>query len=156
MSTSKKTVVADRLREAIDRGDYRPGQRLPGEEELAELFHVSRATARLGVRTLQKEGRVDIRAGRGVYVANHRPVAHLAGPVSGATDSERFRAGYEPHLRKAGYHQVEEEIKVSLGTMRSGWPNACVATRRKESPRADSSSSVRATGSSRVASGSPR
>ena len=119
MSTSKKTVVADRLREAIDRGDYRPGQRLPGEEELAELFHVSRATARLGVRTLQKEGRVDIRAGRGVYVANHRPVAHLAGPVSGATDSERFRAGYEPHLRKAGYHQVEEEIKVSLGTMRS-------------------------------------
>ena len=119
MSTSKKTVVADRLREAIDRGDYRPGQRLPGEEELAELFHVSRATARLGVRILQKEGRVDIHAGRGVYVANHRPIVHLATPVSGGTDSERFRAGYEPHLREAGYHQVEEEIKVSLGTMRS-------------------------------------
>src|SRR5699024_10681051 len=119
MSTSKKSVVADRLREAIDRGDYRPGQRLPGEEELAELFHVSRATARLGVRILQKEGRVDIHAGRGVYVANHRPIVHLAGPVSGGTDAERCRTGYESHLREAGYHQVEDEVKVRLDTMRS-------------------------------------
>ena len=36
MSVTKKTVVADYLREALSRGDYRPGDRLPGEEELAE------------------------------------------------------------------------------------------------------------------------
>lgn len=119
MSTSKKTVVADYLREALTRGDYRPGERLPGEEELAERFQVSRATARLGMRILQEEGRVDIHAGRGAYAADHRPIVHLATPVSGGTDSERFRSGYQPHLREAGYDQVDETIRVSLDTMRS-------------------------------------
>ncbi|MDE3721752.1 GntR family transcriptional regulator [Nocardiopsis sp. N85] len=118
MSTSKKTVVADHLREALSRGEYRPGERLPGEEELAEQFGVSRATARLGMRILQDEGIIAIQAGRGAYVADHRPIIHLATPVSGGTDSERFEDGYQPHLREAGYDQVEQRIKVSLDTMR--------------------------------------
>lgn len=118
MSTSRKTVVADHLREALTRGDYKPGERLPGEEELAERFDVSRATARLGMRILQDEGRIAIRAGRGAYVADHRPIVHLATPVKGGSDSERFEAGYQPHLREAGYDQVQEKIKVSLDTMR--------------------------------------
>ncbi|WDZ91799.1 GntR family transcriptional regulator [Nocardiopsis sp. HUAS JQ3] len=118
MSTSRKTVVADHLREALARGDYKPGERLPGEEELAEQLDVSRATARLGMRILQDEGRVAIRPGRGAFVADHRPIVHLAAPVTGGGDSERFEAGYQPHLREAGYDQVQEKIKVSLDTMR--------------------------------------
>ncbi|WP_026127509.1 GntR family transcriptional regulator [Nocardiopsis lucentensis] len=118
MSTSKKTVVADHLREALARGEYKPGERLPGEEELAERFDVSRATARMGMRILQDEGRIAIRAGRGAYAADHRPIVHLATPVSGGTDSERFQEGYQPHLRDAGYHHIHEKIKVSLDTMR--------------------------------------
>ncbi|MFD6949362.1 GntR family transcriptional regulator [Nocardiopsis sp. TSRI0078] len=118
MSTSRKTVVADHLREALARGEYGPGERLPGEEELAEQLDVSRATARLGMRILQDEGRIAIRAGRGAFVADHRPIVHLATPVTGGGDSERFKAGYQPHLREAGYHQVQEKVKVSLDTMR--------------------------------------
>ncbi|WP_160050640.1 MULTISPECIES: GntR family transcriptional regulator [unclassified Nocardiopsis] len=118
MNTSRKTVVADHLREALARGDYKPGERLPGEEELAEQLDVSRATARLGMRILQDEGRIAIRAGRGAFVADHRPIVHLATPVTGGGDSERFQAGYQPHLREAGYDQVRQETKVSLDTMR--------------------------------------
>ncbi|OOC56855.1 MULTISPECIES: GntR family transcriptional regulator [Nocardiopsis] len=118
MSTSRKTVVADHLREALARGEYGPGERLPGEEELAEQLDVSRATARLGMRILQDEGRIAIRAGRGAFVADHRPIVHLATPVTGGGDSERFKAGYQPHLRESGYHQVQEKVKVSLDTMR--------------------------------------
>ncbi|MFI6576974.1 GntR family transcriptional regulator [Nocardiopsis sp. NPDC050513] len=117
MSTSKKTVVADHLREALARGEYKPGDRLPGEEELAERFDVSRATARMGMRILQEEGRIAIRAGRGAYAADHRPIIHLATPVTGGSDSERFQEGYQPHLREAGYHNIDEKIKVSLDTM---------------------------------------
>lgn len=118
MSTSRKSVVADHLRQALARGDYKPGERLPGEEELADQLDVSRATARLGMRILQDEGRIAIRAGRGAFVADHRPVVHLATPVSGGGDSERFESSYRPHLREAGYEQVRENIKVSLDTMR--------------------------------------
>ncbi|WP_304453482.1 GntR family transcriptional regulator [Nocardiopsis sp. YSL2] len=118
MSTSRKTVVADHLREALGRGDYQPGDRLPGEEELAERFDVSRATARLGMRILQDEGRITIQPGRGAFAADHQPIIHLAAPISGGSDSERFEAGYQPHLREAGYYQVDEKIKVSLDTMR--------------------------------------
>ncbi|GAA0992699.1 GntR family transcriptional regulator [Nocardiopsis tropica] len=118
MSTSRKTEVADHLRAALTRGDYKPGERLPGEEELAEQLDVSRATARLGMRILQDEGRIAIQAGRGAFVADHRPIVHLATPITGGSDSERFDAGYQPHLREAGYDQIDEKIKVSLDTMR--------------------------------------
>lgn len=111
-------MVADHLREALSRGDYQPGERLPGEEELAEQLDVSRATARLGMRILQDEGRIAIQAGRGAFVADHRPIVHLAAPLRGGSDSERFVAGYQPHLRDAGYDQIDEKIKVSLDTMR--------------------------------------
>lgn len=118
MSTSRKTVVADHLREALGRGEYKPGERLPGEEELASKFGVSRATARLGMRILQDEGLLAIQAGRGAFAADHRPIVHLATPVTGGSDSERFETGYAPHLREAGYHQIDERTKVSLDTMR--------------------------------------
>ncbi len=118
MSTPKKTLVADHLREALARGDYEPGERLPGEEDLADDLGVSRATARLGMRILQDEGRIDIVPGRGAFVADHQPFLHLATPVSGGSDSERFEAGYQPRLIQAGYHDIDEKIKVSLDTMR--------------------------------------
>ena len=118
MSTTKKTVVADYLREALTNGQYQPGEKLPGEEELADELRVSRATARLGMRILQDEGRIAIHVGRGAYVADHQPIVHLATPVSGGSDSERFEAGYQPRLQTAGYLNSDEKIKVSLDTMR--------------------------------------
>ena len=128
MSMSKKTLVADHLREALAKGDFEPGQRLPGEEELAEELGVSRATARLGMRLLQDEGRISIVAGRGAFAADPRPIIHLATPLSGE-DSERFESGYRAHLRKAGHLDVDERVKVSLDTMR-----AKVARRLGEKP----------------------
>ena len=118
MNTPKKTFVADHLRAALAKGDYEPGERLPGEEELAEDLGVSRATARLGMRILQEEGRIAIVPGRGAFVADHQPIIHLASPVSGGSDSERFETGYRSGLLKAGYLNIDEKIKVSLDTMR--------------------------------------
>ncbi len=117
MSATKKTVVADYLRDALAKGVYQPGERLPGEEELAEELDVSRATARLGMRILQDEGRIAIRVGRGAYVADHQPVIHRATPVSG-DGSGGFDPDYQERMRRAGYGNLDEKIKVSLDTMR--------------------------------------
>lgn len=119
MSTSRKTEVADRLRDALSQGQYGPGQRLPGEDEVARDLGVSKATARLGMRILQEEGRLEIVAGRGAFAADHRPAPHLATPGPGGADSERFVDGYREHVHRAGYGPVEEHTKVGLDTMRT-------------------------------------
>lgn len=61
--------VAESLAEAIRSGDYRPGDRLPAERELAHQFEVSRPTVREAVIALELDGLVEVRLGSGVYVA---------------------------------------------------------------------------------------
>ncbi|MEV0588156.1 FCD domain-containing protein [Nonomuraea sp. NPDC050310] len=67
---SVATEVADRLMTAVAVGEYLPGERLPGERELAVLLGVSRATVREAIGRLQAAGMVEIRRGRtgGAYV----------------------------------------------------------------------------------------
>jgi GntR family transcriptional repressor for pyruvate dehydrogenase complex len=53
----------------ILRGILRPGERLPGERELAERLGVSRPSLREALAELQARGLLTSRAGSGVYVA---------------------------------------------------------------------------------------
>jgi DNA-binding FadR family transcriptional regulator len=58
-------VVANKLREMITNGDLGPGERLPRESELCELFSVSRSTVREAIRSLSSEHLVEIVRGAG-------------------------------------------------------------------------------------------
>ena len=60
--------VVDRLREAILRGYFKPGQRLD-QSEIAELLDVSRSPVREALRTLAAEGLVEVYPHRGAVVA---------------------------------------------------------------------------------------
>lgn len=64
--------VADRLREAILRGQLKPGQKLD-QNELAELLNVSRSPVREALRTLAAEGLVEVYPHRGAVVAELSP-----------------------------------------------------------------------------------
>jgi GntR family transcriptional repressor for pyruvate dehydrogenase complex len=55
-------VVAS-IKEAIFRGDWKPGDRLPSENHLAGQFGVSRHTVREALRTLELSGLLTIRTG---------------------------------------------------------------------------------------------
>ncbi len=52
----------------ITEGEYREGDRLPSENELARQFETSRPTAARALRDLQSAGLVDRRVGSGTYV----------------------------------------------------------------------------------------
>ena len=69
--------VAAILRDAINRGDYRPGRPIPSEARLMQEHGVARETARKAVRVLAAEGLVEVIQGRGVYVTE-RPAKGLA------------------------------------------------------------------------------
>jgi GntR family transcriptional regulator len=56
------------LRSAIQSGRYGPGDYLPGELALMETYEVSRATVRRAILTLEREGLIDRRPGKGTRV----------------------------------------------------------------------------------------
>jgi GntR family transcriptional regulator len=61
--------VRDRLEDAIREGALRPGERLPGEHELAERLSVGRSTLREALRLLEQDGVVEVRHGKGRFVS---------------------------------------------------------------------------------------
>lgn len=60
--------VSETLRGDIARGRYKPGQVLPSEPDLTQLFGVSRSVVRQALATLQAEGLVERSHGRGTFV----------------------------------------------------------------------------------------
>lgn len=61
--------VADNIEEYILSGEVEVGQKLPSEKELCEQMGVGRGTVREAFRILQTSGYVEIRPGRGAFVA---------------------------------------------------------------------------------------
>jgi DNA-binding GntR family transcriptional regulator len=64
--------IAGFLRGRIERGEYRPGQRLPSIADLVQTYGVARLTANKALRKLVADGLAEISPGMGVYVTGHR------------------------------------------------------------------------------------
>ena len=62
--------VASALRQQIESGQWRPGQKISTLEELEREFEVARVTVRQAVELLQNEGLVRRQQGRGTFVAD--------------------------------------------------------------------------------------
>lgn len=61
-------TIADDLLDLIRQGEFRPGERLPTEKGLMELFGAGRNTVREAVQVLASQGILDVRPGRGTIV----------------------------------------------------------------------------------------
>jgi DNA-binding FadR family transcriptional regulator len=68
-------AIVEQIEGAIETGELRPGDRLPGERRLMMDFSVSRATVREALRVLQAMGLVESRPGdpRGPIIATFSP-----------------------------------------------------------------------------------
>jgi GntR family transcriptional regulator len=89
-------VYAD-LRAAIERGDWRPGDRLPPERELAKGYGCSLITVRHALGELAREQRIERTRGRGTFVLRTRIDRDFAGTLSFAEEMQA--RGYEPYTR---------------------------------------------------------
>ncbi len=67
--------IAEQLRNLINKGVYKPGDRFPAERALAEKLGVSRPTLREAMIALELSGIIEIRTGSGIYVADKSHVA---------------------------------------------------------------------------------
>jgi GntR family transcriptional repressor for pyruvate dehydrogenase complex len=66
--------VVTHIRGLIERGELKPGDRLPAERDLAARIGVSRPTLRAGLRALAGMGVVQSRHGSGTYIPDGPPV----------------------------------------------------------------------------------
>ena len=71
MRNSVSDQVIAQMKENIETGTWLPGQRLPGEIQLCEIFGTSRVTVRNALQKLAGEGLIETRAGDGSYVRKY-------------------------------------------------------------------------------------
>jgi GntR family transcriptional repressor for pyruvate dehydrogenase complex len=79
------TQIADQIRSSILNGDFTPGDKLPPERELAEMFGVSRPSVREALNMLASSGLVESYQGGGTVVKS------LVEPAAGNPLAEMIR-----------------------------------------------------------------
>ena len=93
---SEQVVVAH-IRDLIEKGLVRPGDKLPAERDLAVQIGVSRPTVRVGLRALAAMGIVESRHGSGTYIPDGPPALgsqslSLLAALHGFTREEMYDA----------------------------------------------------------------
>lgn len=77
-------AIADALRSQIESRELEPGDKLPPERELVDMYGVARMTVRHALDLLQLEGIIERKRGRtgGTFVRALPPIIDLTGKVS--------------------------------------------------------------------------
>ncbi|KRL28505.1 GntR family transcriptional regulator [Limosilactobacillus frumenti DSM 13145] len=117
MSSPVYIQIHNQLRENIEDGKWKVGEKIPAERELAAHFDVSRMTLRQAIQALVDEGILERRVGSGTFVANRKVQEKMSG-VTSFTDLMRS-LGKTPSSKTISYHltipsQTEiEKLKLS-------------------------------------------
>ena len=117
------------LKDAIERGQFAPGQSLPGELALSEQHEVSRITVRRAMAALVNEGLVIRRVGVGTVVAPpHSEVTRITADVSNLLPN---------------FVRMNKSSSIRLLEFAYRTPPRAVATKLKLGPREQVQYSVR-------------
>ena len=90
--TSVRDRVVEHVRRLIEKGTLGPGDRLPGERDLAQELGVSRPSVRSGLEALEAIGVVVSRRGAGTFIAEGPPDLGIE-PLSLLASLHRLTAG---------------------------------------------------------------
>jgi GntR family transcriptional regulator len=138
--TSDRAVfrqISDQLREAIDKGRYKEGDKLPSESDLVEHYGVSRMTVRNALSVLQGEGLVVSEHGKGVFVRPRPPVRRLASDRFARRHREQGKSAFTVEAEAAGSRpevdslEIKEERPTQDIATRLGGPRRVLARRRR-------------------------
>ncbi len=100
--------IKNLILQALETGEWRPGQSIPSEQELASRFNVSQGTVRKAIDEMAAENLLVRKQGKGTFVASHHdPRAlfrflrlvpeggEISAPVSVPLECWRAKAGQE-------------------------------------------------------------
>ncbi|MEW6193965.1 MAG: GntR family transcriptional regulator [Bacteroidota bacterium] len=78
------------LKEEIDIGRYKPNEKIPSENELAELLKISRNTAKQAIADLVSEGMLYRVQGKGTFVAERKIFKGLTDAYSFSSEFQQY------------------------------------------------------------------
>lgn len=129
--------VRERLVDRIRSGEWKPGQLIANEFEIAAEFGVSQGTARKAISDLASEGLVVRRQGRGTFVVEHTP-AHVlfrffnlfdaagAAVIPDSRDGKASLAAASAEERKTlGLERNAKVLRISRTRTHDGAPLMC-------------------------------
>jgi GntR family transcriptional regulator len=102
------------LRSAIDAGEWRPGDRLPPERELAQRYGCSLITVRHALGELAREQRIERTRGRGTFVLAARIDRDFAAGLSFSEEMERRGLRPETRLVDSRIEPASELVAAGL------------------------------------------
>jgi DNA-binding FadR family transcriptional regulator len=115
-------VIAASLRRSIIRGDLQPGDSLPNETELMELYDVSRPVVREALRIIESETLISVKRGAGGGARVRRPAVGVAArhaalllQLEGTTLADLFeaRATLEPDaVRRLAERASPDDVAI--------------------------------------------
>lgn len=119
--SSRADLAAQKIIELIREKKLQPGDRLPNEQELAELLKVGRSTLREAIKRLAARNILTVRQGSGTYVSDHTGVPEdplgltfiEKGPKL-AKDLVELRLMIEPEMAATAAERITEDQKKEL------------------------------------------
>lgn len=103
-----KKIIKDKILSK----EYAPGDSLPSEAQLQEIFHVSRITARQAIAQLESEGLVERARGKGTRVLFQNKIEEQLAGIKSFTN-EMLERGIQPGTRWAHIELVKADRHVA-------------------------------------------
>lgn len=116
--TSTSQQIANELRAQIETGDFKPGQALPSDSELAARFEVSKPTITKARAMLIALGLVASRAGAASTVRDtlHDPVSAAYHLRHARRTGRIYPEGHYARILHAGFTAATSDVAAALGT----------------------------------------
>ncbi|WP_027416783.1 GntR family transcriptional regulator [Aneurinibacillus terranovensis] len=110
-------MIMDKLIFDINAGKYEPDDKLPSENELADLFKVPRITARKAYKKLQELGYIYSKQGKGSYVKDRHQQIPLVLSGNVSFSEKMVEQGYHYQSKNIFCEQIPYNRKIfdSLG-----------------------------------------
>ena len=84
--------IVNLLNEKIEKGELKPGDKLPSEAELMEAYSVSRITIRSAISELEEDGLVIRSRGKGTFIASKKAM-YSADDMSAGGKTGYYKSG---------------------------------------------------------------
>ncbi|VTU29802.1 GntR family transcriptional regulator [Variovorax sp. RA8] len=107
--------ISTLIKDGIASGRYHPGDQLPTEEALGAAHGVSRVTVRRALKSLELQGLIERKAGRGTFVSAKASVLNLPAPIGPYLErvAER-RALSRPVVKEFDFVAAPPDVRSGL------------------------------------------
>jgi GntR family transcriptional regulator len=104
--------LIDVIKEKIQQKEWQPGEQIPGEQDLCEIYGISRTVVRQALRELELEGAINRRKGKGTFVAKPKISEGLVQKLTGFYQDMTER-GLKPLTRVLQQEVIPANEKIA-------------------------------------------